>query len=372
MRSLAHVHPAVDTFECREGLTLCRGRMEYPFDQAGRGWRARSARAGERDPSFRSISSGCDRVRHLRDDLVTGYRGRTVEDVFCGREAACPSGRCYVLESRSPVMGLDDRDPNRAAAAILADLTLVPGIGEATGRRLQRQGYRTVADLMRHPLYRRGAARLLDSVAGRDTRGLVEWIGRRHRRSDPLLLEASRFHAPETLVFLDIETLGLSSRPIVLIGLARVESDAIAIRQYLLRSLNEEAAALATALPDLEAEGAALVTFNGRAFDLPFIRERLACYGIRADLAAPHFDALLFARRRWKGPVPACRLSTLETEVLGVEREDDLPGRMVPEFYNLYRRTGNPGPLVPVVEHNRQDLISLVRLFALLRGDGGR
>jgi hypothetical protein len=45
---------------------------------------------------------------------------------------------------------------------------------------------------------------------------------------------------------------------------------------------------------------------------------------------------------------------------------------MVPEFYNLYRRTGNPGPLVPVVEHNRQDLISLVRLFALLRGDGGR
>ena len=59
----------------------------------------------------------------------------------------------------------------------------------------------------------------------------------------------------------------------------------------------------------------------------------------------------------------------LETEVLGVERQDDLPGWMVPEFYDIYRRTGNPGPLIPVVEHNRQDLVSLARLFALLRGD---
>ena len=341
------------------------GRMGYPFDRAGRGWRA-----GGRGLFRESIAPGCDRARHIRDDLIAEYRGLTVEDAFSGREVACPTGSCYVLESRSPMTeGLDSRDPERAAAAILADLTLVPGIGGATRQRLQRQGYRTIADLVRHPLYCRDAARILDGVLGRDTCGLMEWIGRRHRQSDPLLLEVSRFHAPETFVFLDIETLGLSSRPIVLIGLARVEGDAIAIRQYLLRSLNEEAAALATALPDLEAEGAALVTFNGRAFDLPFIRERLVRYGIPADLGAPHFDALLFARRRWKGSIPACRLNVLETEVLGVERQDDLPGWMVPEFYDIYRRTGNPGPLIPVVEHNRQDLVSLARLFALLRGD---
>ncbi len=27
-------------------------------------------------------------------------------------------------------------------------------------------------------------------------------------------------------------------------------------------------------------------------------------------------------------------------------------------------KTKNPGPLVPIVEHNRQDLISLARLFS--------
>jgi Predicted exonuclease len=356
-------------------------RMVCPFDQAGRLWRGRVDRAGEYDlvggsgvsapgpwSSF-ICRSDYDRARRLRDDLVAGYRGRAFEDVFCGREVACPSGACYVLESRG-AMDLDGRDPDRAAAAILADLTLVHGIGEVTERRLKGRGYRTLADLARHPLYRREAARLLDSVAGGNTRDLVEEIGRRHRRSDPLLLEASRFHAPEDFVFLDIETLGLFSRPIILIGLARVGDGSITTRQYLLRSVVEEEAALTAVLPDLEADGAALVTFNGRAFDLPYIRERLAYYGIPADLDMPHFDVLHFARRRWKDSFATCRLSALETEVLGVGRENEVPGRMVPEFYDAYQRTGNPGPLVPVVEHNRQDLISLARLFALLRGDG--
>jgi uncharacterized protein YprB with RNaseH-like and TPR domain len=354
--------------------------MAYPFDRAGRLWRARVDRAGEHNPfggderfapgrwSPLAPFPDYDRARRLRDDLIAGYRGRAFEDVFCGREVACGGGRCYRLESRS-AMDLDDRDPDRAGAAILGDRTLVRGIGEVTERKLKRWGYRTVADLVRHPLYRREAARLLDSVAEGDVCNLLERIGRR-RRSDPLLLEVSRFHAPADFIFLDIETLGLFSRPIILIGLARVRGGSIVVHQYLLRSVDEEEAALTAVLPDLEAVGTALVTFNGRAFDLPYIRERLAYYGIPAELGMPHFDVLHFARRRWRGSFATCRLGTLEREVLGVGRADDVPGRMVPEFYDTYQRTGNPGPLVPVVEHNRQDLISLARLFAILRGDG--
>jgi len=67
--------------------------------------------------------------------------------------------------------------------------------------------------------------------------------------------------------------------------------------------------------------------------------------------------------------LPSCRLGSLETAVLHITRTDDLPSAMVPEFYETYMRTGNPGPLIPIVEHNRQDIISLARLFALLRGD---
>ena len=42
---------------------------------------------------------------------------------------------------------------------------------------------------------------------------------------------------------------------------------------------------------------------------------------------------------------------------------------MVPEFYETYLHTGNPGPLVPIVEHNRKDVTSLAKLlFLFLRG----
>jgi len=309
-------------------------------------------------------------ARRLHDDLVAGYHGRSIEDVFGGREVASPAGTCYVVESRSP-MGLDSRDPDRAASAVLTDLTLLCGIGEATRRRLNRLGYLTVADLMEHPRYCREAARLLCAVEQGDTRGLADWIGRRHRCSDPLLLQISRFHDAGDLLFLDIETLGLSGQPIILIGLARFEGGSIVVRQYLLRSVGEEKAALTTVLPHLEADGAALVTFNGRAFDLPYLRDRFARHGIPADLTLPHFDILPPARRRWRDAFGSCRLCALETNVLGIGRKDDIPSALVPAFYQTYRRTGNPGPLVPVVEHNRQDLVSLARLFGILRGDGG-
>jgi uncharacterized protein YprB with RNaseH-like and TPR domain len=57
------------------------------------------------------------------------------------------------------------------------------------------------------------------------------------------------------------------------------------------------------------------------------------------------------------------RLTALEREILGVCREDDIPGQMVPEFYEAYLKSGNCGPLVPIIEHNRQDVVSLALLF---------
>jgi uncharacterized protein YprB with RNaseH-like and TPR domain len=113
----------------------------------------------------------------------------------------------------------------------------------------------------------------------------------------------------------------------------------------------------------LSRDNPALVTFNGKSFDLPYITDRLAYYGMASPGRIPHFDALHFSRRRWKATMPSLRLTALEREILGIRREDDIPGQMVPEFYAEYIRTGNIGPLVPIVEHNRQDVHSLALLF---------
>ena len=43
----------------------------------------------------------------------------------------------------------------------------------------------------------------------------------------------------------------------------------------------------------------------------------------------------------------------------------------MPGYYAAYLRSQNPGPLVPIVDHNRQDVVSLARLYErLLDGYG--
>ncbi len=348
------------------------------FDQIGREWHRRIGNLREYDVVRDGESADAelfdahlfyseyDRARELKHRLLETYRDTPLDVLFDGREERNDAGTCYLVESAEPLeMRAGGRE--EVLATILADLTLVRGIGECTQARLRQQGYRTIADLAMHPKYGCEAAVLLRRVSLGSTADLMQYIARRHQASHPLVLATSRFHDPEDFVFLDIETLGLFSRPIILIGVAEMCGAAITVRQYLLRTIDEEEAALSATIGHLARKNACLVTFNGKAFDLPYVRDRLAYYGIAAELGMPHFDALHFSRRCWKKKLASCRLTALETAIFGIERRDDVPSQMVPEFYETYLRTGNAGPLVPVVEHNRQDLVTLARLFNHLR-----
>ena len=58
--------------------------------------------------------------------------------------------------------------------------------------------------------------------------------------------------------------------------------------------------------------------------------------------------------------------ATLEKYLLDIERIDDVPNTLVPDFYETYLKTENPGPLIPIIDHNKQDLISLASIFSRL------
>ena len=107
-----------------------------------------------------------------------------------------------------------------------------------------------------------------------------------------------------------------------------------------------------------------MVTYNGKSFDLPFLTGRSAYYGIELKPPGVHFDLLHFCRRAWRDELEGCSLRSIEQTILGISRETDLPGELVPEFYYEYLRTGNAGFLKPIVDHNRQDVISLVNVFS--------
>lgn len=173
-----------------------------------------------------------------------------------------------------------------------------------------------------------------------------------------------------TALFFDLETTGLATTMGTLpflIGAAHVHHDQLIMEQWLLRDPDEEAAAL-TDFAARIAEADWLVSFNGRSFDWPLLEARFAAHRIelQADHLLGHLDLLHAARRLVKHAVPNCKLQTLEAHLLGLTRIDDTPGSAVPATYHAYLRGGDPTPLIGVVKHNLDDVLSMLTLLGAL------
>jgi hypothetical protein len=82
--------------------------------------------------------------------------------------------------------------------------------------------------------------------------------------------------------------------------------------------------------------------------------------------ALPHLDLLHPVRRLFGKRWNDCRLLSVEEQLLGFRRVDDLPGSEAPAAWFRYLREGQAEALIKVVEHNRQDIISLAVAHAAL------
>ena len=172
--------------------------------------------------------------------------------------------------------------------------------------------------------------------------------------------------APEEVLFLDLETTGLHSMPIFLIGLMAFEDDSLVVRQYFARDYSQERAILSLLADELPRRRL-LVTFNGKSFDVPYVHTRAAATAVSCRLAMPHCDLLHASRRIWGGELPNCRLQTLETYVCRRgARTDDIDGSRIPEAYHAFVRTGNAAEMALCIKHNRLDLITLADLLTRL------
>lgn len=183
--------------------------------------------------------------------------------------------------------------------------------------------------------------------------------------NNPLI---SGYHSSDAL-FLDTETTGLAGGTgtmAFLIGLGWFEEGHFQVRQILARDFGEEKAAL-TYLKEISARKKFLVTFNGKAFDVNLLTTRFIMNRMQSDLAGlPHLDLLHPSRRILGHRLENCRLVTLESDVLGVQREGDIPGWEIPQRYFDWLRRRDPRLLSDIFEHNRLDVISMATLTAHL------
>jgi tetratricopeptide (TPR) repeat protein len=173
---------------------------------------------------------------------------------------------------------------------------------------------------------------------------------------------------PESWVFLDTETTGLtgSGTCAFLIGIGRITAKGFQVRQFFMRDFAEEQSqlwAVSAALEDAEV----LVTYNGRTFDVPLLETRYRTHRTLPPFTSmPHLDLLHGARRIWRLRLDNCKLTELESRILGYEREDDIPGELIPQAYFDFVRTGQVSRLAPVFLHNALDIVSLACLTSIV------
>lgn len=171
---------------------------------------------------------------------------------------------------------------------------------------------------------------------------------------------------PEDVLFLDTETTGLSGGVGTVafqIGLGYFTRVGFVVEQFLMHDYPQESEMLRQLSARMK-RFSILCTFNGKSFDVPLLRSRMVMNRMKDDsIPAIHADVLYPARRLWKLRLRQCTLGHLENQLLGVERVDDLPGAMVPQAYFQYLKDRNFGPMEKVLEHNRQDIVSLAQLY---------
>jgi len=173
----------------------------------------------------------------------------------------------------------------------------------------------------------------------------------------------------EDLAFIDTETSGLNGGTgtfAFMIGVGRFIAGSFVLRLYFMPDPSMEAGML-RALADFLAPCKALVTFNGKAFDAPLLRNR---YLLNDDICPfngfAHLDLLTLSRRLWRARLPSRALKYLENEILGVFRaSEEVPGYEIPWIYFDYLKSGDPEPMKRVFYHNTLDVVSMVTLLNL-------
>ncbi|MGY1519626.1 ribonuclease H-like domain-containing protein [Luteimonas sp. A482] len=164
----------------------------------------------------------------------------------------------------------------------------------------------------------------------------------------------------------DTETTGLAGGTgtrAFMIGASDWRDGGLRIRQLLMTTMGAEQAMLREFANWLEPR-TVLLSYNGKCYDRPLLSTRYTLARLSDPvLGRDHIDLLHPVRRRYRGVWENCRLATVERQLLGVVREDDLPGSEAPAAWLDYLRGGSADKLRRVGDHNAQDLRSLAGLL---------
>ncbi len=176
------------------------------------------------------------------------------------------------------------------------------------------------------------------------------------------------FGGPEGLLFFDIETTGFSRdhHSVYLIGCLVPGAGGSRLIQWFADRPEEEAAVIG-AFFRFAAGFALLVDFNGRQFDLPFLRHRAGRLGVEVPSSLPEDLDLFREIRPYASLLGLGGLRQKKLEAfLGISREDRYDGGRLIPVYEEYLRTGQKQALRLLLLHNEEDLSGLTGILSFL------
>jgi len=176
-----------------------------------------------------------------------------------------------------------------------------------------------------------------------------------------------------TALFIDLETTGLAGGTGTvpfLVGMGYYREDKFRVAQYFLGELGEEERMIRDLGAFFKELGfRSVVTYNGKAFDLPLLETRFILHRQPFRLTElPHLDLLFAARSLWKHKHESCRLFHLAQQIVEADRAEDISGAEIPMRYFDYLRSGNFSLIEPIFYHNQEDILSLLGLVISAAG----
>ena len=174
---------------------------------------------------------------------------------------------------------------------------------------------------------------------------------------------------PNNLYF-DIETTGLSpdSSHLTVIGTAFWDGRQPVIRQFVCERPTDERSILRD-FSDFAAGFRKITHFNGKSFDIPYVRKKFSFFRIEDPFFDIEQEDLYLRARKFAPLFQMNHLKQKDFEsASGFSRTDTLSGAECVSAYREYLRTGQRSCLDRILLHNREDLLGMLHISRYLAG----
>ncbi len=178
------------------------------------------------------------------------------------------------------------------------------------------------------------------------------------------------YFGQKKIAVFDIETTGLSpaSCTVILSGILQIRGGSAQVIQLFADQEDDEAEIIRKTLQILQSADA-ILTYNGRHFDLPFMEARAKKHGITGFSFPCNLDLYLVVSGHspLRQILPSLRQKSLEVFMgLSDSRSDEISGGESVELYHRYRQTRSFALEKKILLHNHDDLFQLYNLLPII------